>query len=91
MQISYVTDKPMVKETGMGKRVIVLGGGNVAFDCARSAKRLGAEEIHLACLEARDVMTADDEEIEQAQEEGIFVHPAQTFETYHRYRPCDRC
>ena len=64
----------------MGKRVIVLGGGNVAFDCARSAKRLGAEEIHLACLEARDVMTADDEEIEQAQEEGIFVHPAQTFE-----------
>ena len=64
----------------IGKRIIVLGGGNVAFDCARTAKRLGAEEIHLACLEARDVMTADDEEIEQAQEEGIFVHPAQTFE-----------
>lgn len=68
------------EEIGMGKRVIVLGGGNVAFDCARTAKRLGAEEIHLACLEAREVMTADDEEIEQAQEEGIFVHPAQTFE-----------
>ena len=34
----------------------------------------------LACLEARDVMTADEEEITQAQEEGIFVHPAQTFE-----------
>ena len=67
-------------ETGLGKKVIVLGGGNVAFDCARTAKRLGAEEIHLACLEARDAMTADDEEIEQAQEEGIFVHPAQTFE-----------
>lgn len=64
----------------MGKRIIVLGGGNVAFDCARTAKRLGAEEIHLACLEAREVMTADDEEIEQAKEEGIFVHPAQTFE-----------
>lgn len=68
------------QETGMGKRVIVLGGGNVAFDCARTAKRLGAEEIHLACLEAREKMTADDEEILQAQEEGIFVHPAQTFE-----------
>ncbi|MCI8893842.1 MAG: FAD-dependent oxidoreductase [Lachnospiraceae bacterium] len=68
------------EEIGMGKRIVVLGGGNVAFDCARTAKRLGAEEIHLACLEARDVMTADDEEIEQAQEEGIFVHPAQTFE-----------
>lgn len=68
------------EEIGMGKKIVVLGGGNVAFDCARTAKRLGAEEIHLACLEARDVMTADDEEIEQAQEEGIFVHPAQTFE-----------
>ena len=80
LNIDFLQNASMGLETGMGKRVIVLGGGNVAFDCARSAKRLGAEEIHLACLEARDVMTADDEEIEQAQEEGIFVHPAQTFE-----------
>ncbi len=80
LNIDFLRNASMGLETGMGKRVIVLGGGNVAFDCARSAKRLGAEEIHLACLEARDVMTADDEEIEQAQEEGIFVHPAQTFE-----------
>lgn len=68
------------KEAVEGKKVVVLGGGNVAFDCARTAKRLGAAEIHLACLEAREAMTADDEEIEQAMEEGIFVHPAQTFE-----------
>jgi len=68
------------EETGLGKKVIVLGGGNVAFDCARTAKRLGAEEIHLACLESRETMLADDEEIEQAQEEGIIVHPAKTFE-----------
>ena len=68
------------KETVEGKKVIVLGGGNVAFDCARTAKRLGATEIHVACLEAREAMTADEEEIEQAMEEGIFVHPAQTFE-----------
>lgn len=80
LNIDFLRDATMGKETGMGKRVIVLGGGNVAFDCARTAKRLGAEEIHLACLEAREAMTADDEEIEQAQEEGIFVHPAQTFE-----------
>ena len=70
----------MGEETGTGSRIIVLGGGNVAFDCARTAKRLGAREIHIACLEARDKMTADDEEIAQAQEEGIIVHPAQTFE-----------
>ena len=80
LNIDFLRNAAMGKETGMGKRVIVLGGGNVAFDCARTAKRLGAEEIHLACLEAREVMTADDEEIEQAKEEGIFVHPAQTFE-----------
>lgn len=67
-------------DTGLGEKVIVLGGGNVAFDCARTAKRLGAKEIHLACLEAREAMTADEEEIEQAMEEGIQVHPAQTFE-----------
>lgn len=80
VNIDFLRKASLGEETGIGKRIIVLGGGNVAFDCARTAKRLGAEEIHLACLEARDVMTADDEEIEQAQEEGIFVHPAQTFE-----------
>lgn len=76
----FLRNAAMGNPTGMGERIVVLGGGNVAFDCARTAKRLGAKEIHLACLEARNVMTADDEEIEQAQEEGIFVHPAQSFE-----------
>lgn len=80
LNADFLRNASMGKETGIGKRIIVLGGGNVAFDCARTAKRLGAQEIHLACLEAREAMTADDEEIEQAQEEGIFVHPAQTFE-----------
>ncbi|HUM84584.1 MAG TPA: FAD-dependent oxidoreductase [Lachnospiraceae bacterium] len=80
LNIDFLRRAAMGEETGLGKHVIVLGGGNVAFDCARTAKRLGAEEIHVACLEARDKMTSDDEEIEQAKEEGIFVHPAQTFE-----------
>lgn len=80
LNADFLRNASMGRETGIGKRIIVLGGGNVAFDCARTAKRLGAEEIHVACLEAREAMTADDEEIEQAQEEGIFVHPAQTFE-----------
>ncbi len=80
MNIDFLKSAAMGKETGMGRRVVVLGGGNVAFDCARTAKRLGAGEVHLACLEARDVMLADEEEIRQAQEEGIHVHPARTFE-----------
>ncbi|PJI06966.1 MULTISPECIES: FAD-dependent oxidoreductase [Clostridium] len=76
----FLRKASMGENTGIGKHVIVLGGGNVAFDCARTAKRLGAEEIHLACLEKREVMLADDEEIKEAGEEGIFVHPGQTFE-----------
>lgn len=80
LNADFLRNASMGKETKLGKKIIVLGGGNVAFDCARTAKRLGAEEIHLACLEARERMTADNEEIIQAQEEGIFVHPAQTFE-----------
>lgn len=63
-----------------GSRVIVLGGGNVAFDCARTARRLGAEQVYLACLEARENMPADEEEILQAQEEGIEIYPSRTFE-----------
>lgn len=63
-----------------GSRVIVLGGGNVAFDCARTARRLGAERVCLACLEAREDMTADEEEILQAEEEGIEIYPSSTFE-----------
>jgi NADPH-dependent glutamate synthase beta subunit-like oxidoreductase/Pyruvate/2-oxoacid:ferredoxin oxidoreductase delta subunit len=67
-------------ETGIGKKVIVLGGGNVAFDCARTAKRLGAEEVHLACLESRETMPADKEEISEGEEEGIVIYPSKTFE-----------
>lgn len=70
----------MNQETKMGDKVVVLGGGNVAFDCARSAVRLGAETVHVACLEKREAMTADNEEIEQAIEEGIHVHSGRTFE-----------
>lgn len=68
------------EETGIGQKVIVLGGGNVAFDCARTAKCLGAQEVHVACLEAYEKMTADLEEIEEAKKEGILIHPAKTFE-----------
>ncbi len=80
LNADFLRNASMGMETGMGKRVIILGGGNVAFDCARSAVRLGAQEVHLACLEARENMLADDEEIQQAQEEGIQIHPAHTFE-----------
>lgn len=68
------------KETGMGKKVIVLGAGNVAFDCARSAVRLGAETVYLACRKPLSAIKADLEEIEQAKEEGVVFLDARTFD-----------
>jgi len=60
-----------------GKRVIVVGGGNVAFDVARTARRLGGD-VSLVCLEnedksSKDGIPADIEEIEGATEEGIKI------------------
>lgn len=63
----------------VGKRVIVLGGGNVALDCAGAARRLGATEVHVVCLEADSKMTCTDEELEWALEEGLHVHNSKTF------------
>lgn len=76
----FLRELSLKKIPETGTRIIVLGGGNVAFDCARSAKRLGAESVSLACLESREQMTADDEEIEQAKEEGIKIFSGHTFE-----------
>jgi heterodisulfide reductase subunit A-like polyferredoxin len=52
-------------------KVVVIGGGNVAIDAARTALRLGAREVELVCLEAREEMPAYPWEIEAAVEEGI--------------------
>jgi NADPH-dependent glutamate synthase beta subunit-like oxidoreductase len=54
-----------------GKHVVVIGGGNVAIDTARTCLRLGWESVTLAYRRTRSEMPADAEEIEQAEEEGI--------------------
>ncbi len=80
----------------MGKKVIVVGGGNVAMDTARTAMRftqnvgyehadmdaarmairLGAQEVHVVCLESKEEMPAWEHEIEGAEEEGIILNPS---------------
>jgi NADPH-dependent glutamate synthase beta subunit-like oxidoreductase/NAD-dependent dihydropyrimidine dehydrogenase PreA subunit len=60
----------------IGKRVVVIGGGNVATDSARLACRLGAEEVTMVCLESRDIMPAYKTEVEAAEAEGISVVPS---------------
>jgi glutamate synthase (NADPH/NADH) small chain len=55
----------------VGKKVAVIGGGNVALDSARSALRLGADEVSIIYRRTRNEMPARQEEIENAEEEGI--------------------
>ena len=64
----------------IGNSVVVIGGGNVAIDSARLSRRLGAKEVHLICLESTDLtckdrMPAQNVEIEQAEGEGVTIHP----------------
>jgi heterodisulfide reductase subunit A-like polyferredoxin len=67
------------KPEGFGSNIVVIGGGNVAIDCAKTAKRLGAQNVNIVCLETRDFshrdrMPAHDWEIEEAEEEGVKIH-----------------
>ncbi len=63
-----------LQKTPLAGRVIVVGGGNVAMDCARSALRMGASEVHVVYRRTRDDMPADHEEVEAAEKEGIVFH-----------------
>lgn len=54
-----------------GKTVSIIGGGNVAMDCARTIKRLGAENVNVIYRRAEEQMPAEIKEIEEAKKEGI--------------------
>ena len=58
----------------IGKRVVVLGGGNTAMDCCRSARRLGGEKVHVVVRSGFDEMKASPWEKEDAMHEGIPIH-----------------
>ncbi len=64
-------DEESVKLQG---RTVVIGGGNVAVDVARTALRAGSDSVSMVCLEARDIMPAAPDEILEAQEEGIAIN-----------------
>jgi heterodisulfide reductase subunit A len=68
------------EKISLGEKIAVIGGGSVAIDSARTSVRLGAKEVHIICLECRnlnskDRMLAQDKEIEEAEEEGVIIHP----------------
>ena len=55
-------------------KTVVIGGGNVAVDVARTALRSGAQDAHLFCLEPRDEMPAWEQDVEEALEEGVVIN-----------------
>lgn len=57
-----------------GKNIVVIGGGNVAMDCVRSARRLGFEDVNLVYRRTVKEMPADPVEIKEAKEEGVNFH-----------------
>ena len=61
------------QEVRLSGRTIVIGGGNVAVDVARTALRAGSDTVSMYCLESREIMPAAADEIAEAEEEGITI------------------
>ena len=73
--LTFLADVKLGKDVDLaGRKVLVVGGGNVAIDAARAARRLGAAEVHQASLECCEDMPAHDFEVEEAKAEGITLH-----------------
>jgi len=71
--VDFLRDAALGEKVSVGRKCVVIGGGNVAVDVALTAKRTGATDITLVCLEKRHEMPAWDYEIAEALEEGIKI------------------
>ena len=71
---SWLKDFNLGKEVKTGKKVAVIGGGNVAIDAARTALRLGAEDVFVVYRRSREEMPAINDEIVEAEKEGVKIH-----------------
>jgi formate dehydrogenase beta subunit len=58
----------------LGRSVVVVGGGNVAMDVARTARRMGAEQVDVVCLESEDEMPASKDDVHEARQDGVNLH-----------------
>jgi NADPH-dependent glutamate synthase beta subunit-like oxidoreductase len=85
--VDFLRDVSLGRPAPLGRRVVVIGGGNVAYDISRTvlrqtyldaartaARSPGVGEVHLCCLESREEMPADDVEIHEGDEEGLVRH-----------------
>ena len=71
--IDFLRRHGLGEETGLGKRVVIVGGGNTAIDAARTAVRLGAAKVTMLYRRTREEMPADPAEIAAALEEGVEI------------------
>jgi len=71
--VDFLRKVALGEPVSVGKKVIVVGGGNAAIDAARTAYRLGADEVTIAYRRTRGEMPAQEEEIEEAELEGIRI------------------
>jgi formate dehydrogenase beta subunit len=74
LAIPFLEDVAFGRKPALGKKVLVIGGGNVAMDVARSARRLGVKDVSMVCLESAEEMPAWKWEVDEAVEEGIRIH-----------------
>jgi heterodisulfide reductase subunit A-like polyferredoxin len=74
--VEFLREAALGGKPRVGKKTIVIGGGNVAIDTARTALRLGSTQVHLFCLEDYNFMPAHAWEVLEAEEEGLIVHPS---------------
>jgi NADPH-dependent glutamate synthase beta subunit-like oxidoreductase len=85
--VDFLRDVALGRPTELGQKVVVIGGGNVAYDVSRTVLRQtyldaartavrcpGVREVHLCCLESRAEMPADDAEVREGDEEGLIRH-----------------
>lgn len=72
--LDFLRSRALGEQPELGSRVAIIGGGNAAVDTARSAIRLGVDEVHIFYRRTRAEMPAYEEEIEEALKEGVELH-----------------
>jgi NADPH-dependent glutamate synthase beta subunit-like oxidoreductase/coenzyme F420-reducing hydrogenase delta subunit len=74
LAIPFLEDVAFDRKPKLGKKVLVIGGGNVAMDVARTARRLGVEHVEMVCLESEQEIPAWKWEVDEAVEEAIKIN-----------------
>ena len=69
--VDLLRDATLEEPIDMGKKVVVIGGGDVAFDAGRAALRLGADDVTLVCIEDDESVPGSEEEVEEGADEGL--------------------